>query len=163
MAKLTPRSIDWIDHAPIRVEARAESTATAAQVFAVLADHERWPEWFPSVKQVTVIGAAEGVGARRRVAVPGATFDEEFIVWEPGARWSFTGIEAKPGVLRSLVEDCRLEPLASGGTAISYTMYLDPPPLLRPLVRVMTRGMRRNNRRAMANLAQRAAASSSKE
>ena len=158
MAALTPRTIDWIERAPIQIETSAESAASPDAVFAVLADHERWLEWFPSVKTVTVIGEAAGVGARRRVAIPGATVDEEFIVWEPGVRWAFTGIAAKPGVLRSLVEDCRLEPLPSGGTSISYTMYLDPPKALVPLVKLAARQMRRNNTKAMESLAARAAA-----
>lgn len=156
MATLVPRTIEWIDVAPVRVEALAESGAPPADVFAVLADHERWPEWFPSVREVTVTGAGSGVGARRRVAIPGATVDEEFIVWEPGVRWSFTGTEARPGFTRSLVEDCRLDELPSGGTAISYTMYLDPPPILRPIFGPVAGRIRANNRRAVANLAERA-------
>lgn len=153
MADLVPRSLDWIDEAPLHIEARATSSAAPEAVFAVLADHERWPEWFPSVRRVTVIGPASGVGARRRVAVPGATVDEEFIVWEPGVRWTFTGIAAKPRFTRSLVEDCRLEALPDGGTAISYTMHLDPPPLVRPLLKAAVGRLRANNERAMANLA----------
>jgi carbon monoxide dehydrogenase subunit G len=141
----------------VRIQGTGRSTASPDEVFAILADHERWTEWFPSVKQVTVLGPAAGVGARRRVAVPGATVDEEFIVWEPGARWSFTGIAARPRFTKSLVEDCRLEAV-DGGTAISYTMYLDPPTLLRPLVQLMAKGIRKNLEKAMTNLAARAEA-----
>jgi hypothetical protein len=36
-------------------------------------------------------------------------------------------------------------------------MYLDPPRALRPLVKVFARGIRANNRRAVENLARRAA------
>jgi uncharacterized protein YndB with AHSA1/START domain len=156
MAVLVQRTIEWIEVAPIRIEAKAESTAPPADVFAVLADHERWPEWFPRVREVTVLGAATGVGARRRVAIPGTTVDEEFIVWEPGIRWSFTAIAARPKFARSLVEDCILAELESGGTAISYSMYLDPPAPLGPFVRGLAGRIRANNNRAMANLAQRA-------
>jgi uncharacterized protein YndB with AHSA1/START domain len=157
MAVLMKRSIEWIESAPIRIEAKAESTASPTDVFAVLADHEHWPEWFPSVRKVTVLGAATGVGALRRVAIPGATVDEEFIVWEPGVRWSFTGIAARPRFTKSLVEDCRLRELESGGTAISYTMYLDPPGALAPLMRAFAGRLRANHNRAMENLARRAA------
>jgi uncharacterized protein YndB with AHSA1/START domain len=159
MGSLVPRAIDWIDAAPVSITARAESSAPPAAVFAVLADHERWPEWFPSVRKVTVLGAAAGVGARRRVAVPGATVDEEFIVWEPGTRWAFTAFAARPRFTKSLIEDCQLRPLDSGGTAITYTMYLDPPRVLLPLVKAFAGLIRRNNGRALANLAQRAASS----
>lgn len=157
---MTPRTIDWIERAPIKITARSQSTASPQDVFAVLADHARWPEWFPAVKTVTVIGAASGVGARRRVSVPGLTVDEEFIVWEPGVRWTFTGLAAKPGILRSLVEDCRLDPLPSGGTTISYTMYLDPPKALTPIVKLAASRISRNNTKAMESLAARAAATS---
>jgi uncharacterized protein YndB with AHSA1/START domain len=156
MPELVPRTIAWIDVAPIHIAARTESNAPPADVFAVLADHERWPEWFPAVRKVTVLGAAAGVGARRRVAIPGATIDEEFIIWEPGVRWSFTAIAARPGFSKSLVEDCRLERLASGGTAITYTMYLDPPTALRPLIKGLAGRIRANTNRALLNLARRA-------
>jgi uncharacterized protein YndB with AHSA1/START domain len=158
MSALVKQTIEWIEKAPIRIEATSESSASPADVFAVLADHEHWPEWFPRLRKVTVLGPAEGVGARRRVSLPGASVDEEFIVWEPGARWSFTGTAARPGFVKSLVEDCILRPLDSGGTAISYTMYMDPPRVVAPLVRGLAGQLRKNNNRAMANLAQRAAA-----
>lgn len=157
MAALVPRTIEWIDIAPVRIEARAESSAPPTAVFAVLSDHERWPEWFPSVRKVTVIGVAAGVGARRRVSVPGATIDEEFIMWDPGARWSFTGIAARPRFARSLLEDCILGELESGGTTIAYTMYLDPAPALRPLVNGLSGRIQANIARAMVSLARRAA------
>lgn len=160
MAALVPRTIDWIDVAPIHIQARTESSAPPPDVFAVLADHARWPEWFPSVRKVTVVGKPPGVGARRRVAIPGATVDEEFIVWDPGHRWSFTGIAARPRFTKSLVEDCRLDALDSGGTAITYTMYLDPPTALLPLFKVLVGRIQANNNRALLNLAQRAASPS---
>ena len=160
MGALAPRTIEWIELAPVRIEGRAETTASPNDVFAVLADHEHWPEWFPSVRKIDVLGPAEGVGARRRVHIPGAKIDEEFIVWEPGTRWSFTATAATPEVVNSLVEDCRLEPTPTGGTRISYTMYIEPRAGLRTLVKLVSGRMRANNARAMQNLATRAAARS---
>jgi hypothetical protein len=152
------QKLEWIENAPVRVAARAESTASPESVFAVLADHERWPEWMPSVRKVAVIGdQREGVGARRRVVVPGMTIDEEFIAWDPGARWAFTAYDVRPRFTRALLEDCILTPLPNGGTAISYTMYLDPPPPMRVPLTLAIPFMRANNTRGMRNLAARAA------
>ena len=156
MRTLQQQELDWIERAPVSVIGRAESAAPPDAVFAVLADHVRWPEWFPSVRKVEVLGPATGVGARRRVTVPGAVFEEEFIAWDPGVRWSFTGTASRPGLLRSLVEDCRLEPTSTGGTAIAYGMHLAPAPLAAPLVRLARGSLRKNLDRAMHQLAQRA-------
>ena len=159
MRELVRRRIDWIDTAPVAIRAAGRSSASPDAVFAVLADHERWPEWFPNVKQVDVLGPAEGVGARRRVHVPGLVVEEEFIVWDPGARWAFTGTAAAPGFVRSIVEDCRLAP-APGGTELSYTMYLEPTGVFRPLTRVGQGLVRKSIQRALTGLAARAEARS---
>jgi uncharacterized protein YndB with AHSA1/START domain len=156
MRDLARQQIDWIDRAPVALAATGTTTADPEAVFAVLADHERWPEWFPNVKRVDVMGPAEGVGARRRVHVPGLVVEEEFIVWDPGQRWSFTGTAAKPGIVRSIVEDCRLTATATGGTDISYTMYLEPRGVFGPLTRVGGGMVRSSIRRALAGLAARA-------
>jgi hypothetical protein len=158
MAELVPRTLEWTATAPVRIAASAVAEAAPEAVFAVLADHHRWPEWFPSVRRVSVLGPASGVGARRRVFIPGATVDEEFIAWEPGARWAFTGTDARPRFTRSLVEDCVLTPLDAGGTSITYTMYLDPHPAQRPVMRLVAGRIRANNARALAALASRASA-----
>lgn len=155
MRDLERQPIEWIERAPVSAVGRAVSSAPPDAVFAVLADHLRWPEWFPSVRKVEVIGPASGVGARRRVHIPGAAVEEEFIVWEPGVRWSFTGTGARPGFLRSLVEDCRLEATPDGGTAISYGMYFMPAPALAPFVRLSLGALRKNLNTAMGRLAAR--------
>ncbi len=126
MADLVRQTLDWIEAAPLKIRGTSVASASPEAVFAVLANHEAWPQWFPGLKRVDVLGPAAGVGARRRVKLPMTTVDEEFIAWEPGVRFAFTGTAASPRFTSSLVEDCRLEPTADGGTAIGYTMYLAP-------------------------------------
>jgi len=88
--------------------------------------------------------------------VPGAVFDEEFLAWEPGARWTFTGLASRPRILAALVEDCRIEPDTSGRSTVSYTMYLEPVRGLSLPARLAAPMVRRNLDKAMQNLAARA-------
>jgi hypothetical protein len=150
------RPIDWAERAPLVVQATATSAAPPDAVFAVLADHERWPEWFRNVKRVEVTGPREGVGAQRRVHVPGAAFEEEFIVWDVGSRWSFTVTAARPRILRALVEDCRLTS-TDGGTHIDYRMCFEPTTWSGPVMRLLAGQMRRQLQGAVDELARRAA------
>ncbi len=156
MATVIPRTIDWISNAPVRAHGTATSRASPEAVFAVLADHVSWVEWFPNVKRVDVLGPATGVGARRRVKVPFVTVEEEFIVWEPGVRWAFTATATSPPWTRSLIEDCRLTPTPDGGVDIDYAMYLDP---VGPIGWMMKRSLGRLSTaicQGMENLAARA-------
>lgn len=154
---IVPRPIEWTAESPVRISARRTSAAAPAVVFAVLADHVHWPEWFGSVRNVEVTGAAEGIGAKRRVHAAGMVIDEEFIAWEPARRWASTATGLRPAFTRSLLEDCSLLPTA-GGTEITYTMHLDPRPSMRPLVAAATPVVRRQLAKALANLATRAEA-----
>ena len=158
MGAIEEQGLDWISQAPSTATGRATSTASPEAVFAVLAAHERWPEWFPNVKKVVVLGPAEGVGARRRVHIPGAAVEERFIAWDVGQRWSFTGTAAKPRFLRALVEDCQLTPTGDGGTAITYSMHFDSPAALRPFMKLAQRTLSKNLTKAMVALAARAEA-----
>jgi hypothetical protein len=127
VAGLIEQPIDWVERAPAQATGSATSSADPEVVFATLAHHEGFVDWFPGVKSVEMIGEQrEGVGTRRRVRIPGITVEEVFIVWEPGRRWAFTGTATSPRWTRSLVEDCRLTPRADGGTDITYTMAFDP-------------------------------------
>jgi len=155
------KTLEWSETAPIRVQGRAATTASPDAVFAVLADHRRWPEWFPNVKAVEVLGPAEGVGARRRVKIPGMAVDEEFIGWEPGKLFAFTATAAKPGAFRALVEHCRIEPSERGGCEVTWTMAFEPAPLFAPLMKLAKGTLAKNLTKAMANLGRRAEASPS--
>jgi carbon monoxide dehydrogenase subunit G len=162
MATVVPRTLDWIPRAPVQARGAARSTAPPDAVFAVLADHAGWVEWFPNVKRVDVLGPAVGVGARRRVKIPMVTVEEEFIAWEPGARWTFTATSTSPTWTRSLIEDCRLTARADGGTDIDYTMSFDP---VGPIGWIVKRSVGRVSaaiQQGMENLAARAANVSSK-
>lgn len=160
MGTTTRQTLEWSEQAPVRAEGVARTTASPEAVFAVLADHARWPEWFPNVKAVEVLGPAEGVGARRRVKIPGMSVDEEFIAWEPGRRFAFTATACKPGAFKALVEHCRIEPTDGGGCEVTWTMCVEPVALLAPLMKLGSGTLAKNLTKGMENLARRAEAAS---
>jgi carbon monoxide dehydrogenase subunit G len=156
MGTVEQKDLNWIERAPVSFSGSATTTASPGAVFAILADHERWPEWFPVIKKTVVLGPArEGVGMRRLTTLPGGKVEELIIAWDPGERWAFTGTAVSPAIVHALVEDCRIEP-AGSGTRVNYTMYLDPVAPLRPFMKLIKGLMGKQLDKGMRALAARA-------
>lgn len=153
MATFTPQPVEWIHTAPVIAAATRELAATPDEVFAALADHESWPEWFEALSKVERFGDLhEGVGSNRRVHIGSrVTVDEEFNVWEPGERWGFTILSGPPG-LRSMNELVTIQPTGPDRCRVTYTMGIDPKPWLAPVVKVATRQLRKNLGQALEQL-----------
>lgn len=126
MKALTPRTLEWIDHAPVRVTRVQRIAAPSSRVWEVIADHERWPEWFPSVSRVEALDPAEGVGGRRRVHIGSLSVEEEFLAWDPDARFAFVVTHSSRPGIRSMVEDVRLVPDGDAATTVTYTQAIEP-------------------------------------
>lgn len=72
MASLETRDIDFAETAPQHAEQTVVIDAAPAEVWAVIVDNERWPEWFPNVKSCTSTSdPATGIGSTRAVRLPG--------------------------------------------------------------------------------------------
>ena len=156
MKTLEQKDLDWIERAPVSFSGSANTTASPEAVFAILADHERWPEWFPVLKKEEVLGPRrEGVGTRRLATIPGGKVEEIIIAWDPGRRFAFTVTAVSPGIVRALLEDCRIEP-AHSGTRVTYTMYLEPVSVFRPLKVLMKGPMGKQLDKGMRAVAARA-------
>lgn len=126
MKPTTAQPDEWIEQAPHRCSASKELGATTAQVWEVLADHKSWPEWFDAVSEVTVTGPASGVGARRRVRLPGLVIDEEFVAWDVGERFAFTAMALSRGLFDSINERVTLDDLGDGRSRITYVQAFAP-------------------------------------
>ncbi len=156
MAILQTRTLDFANTAPVRAEGFAVVDGTPAEVWAVLTDNERWPEWFGGgvTSCHSTSDPAEGVGATREVVVgkgKGVRFDERFIAWDEGRLWSFNATEG-PGALVALVERCTINELSSGQTRVTYRMAFEPKAYLRPLVPVLKLGIKRALTKGMEGL-----------
>ena len=135
MATLTPRDTDFVESASTQVTTIVEVKATPNEVWAVLTDNERWPEWFPAAKACrTTSESPEGVGATRWMHFDLFKVNERFVAWEPPTRWAFTILDANlPGIV-TVVEQAVIEPVSDVSTRVTYVLAADVAPYMRPVV-----------------------------
>jgi uncharacterized protein YndB with AHSA1/START domain len=138
---LTRRPADWTLRAPVTVRATREIAVSAADVFAVIADHEGWSTWFANVQRVVVTrGDGQSVGAGRRVTLRGGvTIDEEFLIWDPPRAFGFTVVAMRPRVVRSLNELVTVDDLGGARCRVTYHQGVDPRAGSAWLVRALAR------------------------
>ncbi len=115
---------DWITGAPILVERSIDIAAAPAAVWAVIADHERWPEWFTALDSVEVTAGASGVGGGRRVTIKRLALDEVFTTWDEDEHFAFAVVGSKIPVLHTMAESVRLT-AHDGGTQVVYRQGLE--------------------------------------
>ena len=121
---------EWIATAPLTIERSVDIAAAPEAVWAVIADHEAWPDWFGPLSNVEVTGEATGVGGRRRVTI-GRTppLDEVFTAWDENERFAFAVVGSKLPFLGGLAESVDIEPVSldSGdeGSRVTYRQGFD--------------------------------------
>jgi uncharacterized protein YndB with AHSA1/START domain len=153
VTRFVPQGIEFADTAPIIIESTEQVAATRAEVWAVICDHERWPEWFGSLSAVRSTSTpSTGVGSTREVKLNGGlTFQEEFIAWDEPERWAFTGIEG-PAPFKSLVERITLTEIDPQCTEVTYRMAIEPRRGFGLLVKAARGGVARNLKQALGHL-----------
>lgn len=110
---------EWIDSAPSVAESSVAIDATPANVWARVADHETWPEWFTDLKKIERIGTGVGVGSGRRVSVAVMTIDEEFTAWTENEHFAFAVTKFPLPVIAAMVESVRIE-ATDAGCQVTY-------------------------------------------
>ena len=95
MSTLEQKGIDWVEQAPVSFSGSATTTASPEAVFAVLADHERWPEWFPVITKTEVLGVAR-LALRRRVNTHITAPQPADTAWEQQARGWLEELKREP-------------------------------------------------------------------
>ncbi len=134
MPKCEPVGIDFIERARVVAKVSVNLKASPAQVWQVLNDTERWPEWFDGMKTARVTSTTwDRIGSTRQVKVGPLTVDEKMIAWEPERQWGFyvTDLNAIGWVAKRMLEVVDIEP-AGTGSLVTYTGAVDPVPWLRP-------------------------------
>ncbi|MGK0225901.1 MAG: carbon monoxide dehydrogenase subunit G [Thermoproteota archaeon] len=134
MPKCEPVGLDFIDRARVVAKVSVSLKASPAQVWQVLNDTDRWPEWFDGMKTARVTSAEwDGIGSTRQVKVGPLTIDEKMVAWEPEQQWGFsvTDLNVIGWVAKRMLEVVDIEP-AGTGSLVTYTGAVDPVLWLRP-------------------------------
>ena len=119
-----------IDGVGARVGGVSDTTATlaiaasAAEVWAVLADFGEIARWAPNVDHSCLLSAQrDGVGAVRRIQSGRRTLLEEVVEWVDGERLSYV-VEGLPSAIRSLRNTWQLDD-GDGLTEVTLTSSVD--------------------------------------
>ena len=123
MRSLNPTDLDFFTTSAHRIVGRRHISASPERVFGSFAEPSEWPKWFPMLRRATWLKGTGGLGSEREVKMGGGlgVFRERFIVWEPGARFSFTMFETTSPLVDQLAEDYRLTP-EGDGTRLDWVM-----------------------------------------
>ena len=104
------------------------SSASPAEVFALVAAGDRWQEWAgPLVPRSSwaVPGEPEGgVGAVRRLGIAPFVSLEQVTEWVPGERLSYEVVSKAP--FRDYRSTVELSPREDGGTLIRWSSAFEP-------------------------------------
>lgn len=149
-----PSELPFIDDPKaMRIDEVSICSAPPARVFEVLADTSAWPRWFSDMREAKWTSSETArVGAVRRVTLGLGTFEERFIAWEPGARFSFSIDGASVPFAKRIVEDWRLSPVDGGKTRLAWSMVVAPSVLSRVLRPALEPMMKRMFRKASDGL-----------
>lgn len=119
-----------IDAAGARVGGVSETSATlaipasAAEVWAVLADFGEIARWAPNVDHSCLLSTQrDGVGAVRRIQSGRRTLLEEVVEWVDGERLSYI-VEGLPSAIRTLRNSWQLDS-GDGSTEVTLTSSVD--------------------------------------
>src|SRR5205823_552139 len=66
------------------------------------------------------------VGSTRTVKLKTLSVKETFLVWEPGKRYSFSIDEITLPLVKSMMEDMKLEETIDGGTRFKWDVHYTP-------------------------------------
>jgi Polyketide cyclase / dehydrase and lipid transport len=138
---LKPIDDGWFETAPLVVPATVQLDAPVERVWEALGSDAMW-SWAPIIDRVQwITPRPHAAGSIRRLRLLKVnTIEEEFYRWEANRRATFRVTHQTRPMLDGLAEDFSLEPTASGGTALTWTMAIGlngvpaPPAFLKPLL-----------------------------
>lgn len=149
---------EGVTDARMRVVKVAELAAPREEVWALMADHEEWPQWYAGFSQVEYRGESEGedfIGAHRSCRASGMRIEDEIVIWEEPSRMVYRMVpESSQGPAEAFVVSICLEELEASRCLVRFEVYFETKPysLLGLGMPVMTR---RIHQKTVENLVKR--------
>lgn len=127
MRNLTAADPTFLDDARHRVEVRHVVHAPPSDVWACLADHANWNDWYP---EMTDCSSAEPgrLGAERSITLGPLRAVERWVIWEPPERLGFAVVHMNLPLAKRVIEVLTItpDPSANTRTVVDYTGCLQP-------------------------------------
>lgn len=142
----------FLRSAPFRYVNSVETTAPAERIWEILTGEKlvHWVRVFTGLRWLSP--RPFGVGTVRDVTLLRVfTAREHFFRWDDGHRYTFSVFQASLPGLRRAAEDWTVESTPSG-SRLTWTMAIEPIPLLTPLMWVSSPVIRLVKRRAMRTI-----------
>jgi polyketide cyclase/dehydrase/lipid transport protein len=150
--KLRKVSLEFLEDAPKRWRFTAPMSVQPEAVFtAISADPSTW-RWFPGMTGGAYDGPGpHGVGSTREVRQGPSVYRETIMAWDFPTRWVYRVDEMTVPLAHALVEEWAIRQ-TDDGSAVRWTLAIEPRALFTALLPVAPLGMGRIFRRAMRNL-----------
>jgi hypothetical protein len=128
---------DFLETAPVRYLTVTDLPIAPDRVWAALTVDDTLVSWSRLVTAVRWTSRRPfGVGTTREVTIlKFLTARERYYRWDQGQRKTFTAVEVSMPGLRRLAEDYVVE-IMPGGSRFTWTIALQPHPMLTPLLRL---------------------------
>lgn len=114
-----------------------ELETSAEALFALLADAEAWPKWFPDMRRVTWLspeGERARVDAVRRADTGSGDVIEHFVVWDAPRRFAFYAERMSTPLVSEFFEDYEITPLGPQRSKLRWVVAFEPRLVFRPLM-----------------------------
>jgi hypothetical protein len=131
MRALIPSRIEDVGAMACHLRFEHAVAAPAARVFQILASGENQRQWAEGYRRTRWYGPQREAGAVRDIHMRWITVRERFLIWQPGARFTFTCDAMSVPLTRCLIEDIEFSDVSADASRLLWSVHFTPATALR--------------------------------